>query len=194
MIRFVFFTALAVTAAIVGGAVSAQYAIERFSGINTITIGEWEADPTVGTEAADPYARARISRDMIIPLGAAEGLLFNASRDQSGQRLRRECLYRVAGNTPPARLWTLHAVTDELAIIRSPGRLVAGLHSHELEREDDGSAVISVSRRAQPGNWLAIEGEGPFRLVLTLYDTPIATSGAIAALTLPRIIREGCDG
>jgi hypothetical protein len=194
MIRFVFLTAIAVVTAIAGGAYSALYAIEHFSGLNTITIGEWEADPTVGTEAADPYARARISRDVIIPLGAAEGLTFIASRDNSGARLMLNCRYSVAGKTPPARLWTIHAVNDDLKIIRNPARLATGLHSHELERENDGSVIINVADSAQPGNWLAVAGSGPFRLVLTLYDTPIATSGAIATLTLPRITKEGCNG
>lgn len=194
MIRFVFLTALAVTAAITGGAASARYAIEHFSGLSTITIGEWEANPAAGTDAADPYARARISREAIIPLGAAEGLTFMASKDREGRMLSLDCRYRVIGRTPPARLWTIHAVDGNLRTIRSPARLVAGLQSHEMERENDDSVVINVGKRAEPGNWLAVTGSGPFRLVLSLYDTPIATSGAIAVLTLPRITREGCDG
>lgn len=194
MIRLVFLTALAVAAAIAGGAASARYGIEHFSGLDTITIGEWEANPAAGTDMADPYARARISREAIIPLGAAEGLTFTASRDREGRRLLLNCRYRVAGRTPPARLWTIHAIDGVLKVIHSPARLVGGLHSHELIRENDDSVVISVGKRPEPGNWLAVAGSGPFRLVLALYDTPIATSGAIATLTLPRISREGCDG
>ena len=47
---------------------------------------------------------------------------------------------------------------------------------------------------ASPGNWLALSGEGRMSLVLTFYDTPIASSTGVSDIELPAIINAGCNG
>jgi hypothetical protein len=99
----------------------------------------------------------------------------------------------MEGSLPPARFWTLSARDAGNAVIAIDGRAPA-LHSQALLRRPDNSVVTTVSRHPAPGNWLALAGAGPFSLVLTLYDTAIASSARIAEVELPRIVREGCDG
>ena len=68
----------------------------------------------------------------------------------------------------------------------------AGLNSWTVLRGGDGHLVIHVAAGAQPGNWLAIAPEQPFRLVLTLLDTPTAGSSGVIDLSMPAITRTGC--
>jgi len=194
MFRTVFFTLLAVSIALVGGAGSVWLALERDFGFGSVAIGSWVAFPDHGTPEADPYSRARFSRETDLALGRAEGLVFTARRDAGGEPLLRECSYLIEGNLPPARFWTLSARDADHAVIGIEGGRSPALHSLALLRRPDDTVAVAVSGHPAPGNWLALDGAGPFSLVLTLYDTAIASSARIAEVELPRIVREGCDG
>ena len=194
MFKSVFLTLLAVLVALAGGAGSVWLALERDFGFGSVTIGSWVAFPDHGTPEADPYSRARFSRETDLALGRAEGLVFTARRDADGENLQRRCTYRMEGNLPPTRFWTLSARDADNAVIAIEDGRAPALHSQALLRRPDNSVVTTISGHAAPGNWLALAGTGPFSLVLTLYDTAIASSSRIAEVELPRIVREGCDG
>ena len=174
------------------GVASARYAISEFSGLDTVEASGWVAQPKTGTEESDPYSRARIARDAQIPLGGAEGLPFFASRDSSGEPLLLSCRYQVEGNVPTARLWTIYAVSDTAGIVTHPARRVSALHSRQLVRKQDNSFVIRAGPVPEPGNWLALSGSGKFRLVLTLYDSPIAKRSDISVIKLPQVSKIAC--
>lgn len=194
MLKSVFLTLLAVCVALVGGAGSAWLALERDFGFGAVAIGSWAASPDYGTPEAGPYSRARFSRETDLALGRAEGLVFTARRDADGEILQRRCAYRMEGSLPPTRFWTLSARDADNAVIAIDGGRAPALHSQALLRRPDNSVAISISGHPAPGNWLALGGAGPFSLVLTLYDTAVASSSRIVEVELPRIVREGCDG
>jgi hypothetical protein len=194
MLRIILLTLLALAIAIGGGAASVAYMLENTEGLGTLRIGGWTAYPDYGTEHADPYSKARIAREAELPLGGAEGLSFTAHRDTAGRQLRRDCTYVIVGPVPPGRFWTLYATDASHETITSAGRRRAALHSYELLRKDGDTFEIAVSSHPFPGNWLAVPGTGAMSLVLTLYDTPVASSASIADIRLPQITRTACDG
>lgn len=194
MLKTIFLTALTLVIAIGGGAGSVWLALERDFEFGTVAIGNWTAYPKRGTPAADPYSKARFSREADLALGHAEGLVFTATRDASGAPLRLECDYRVEGSLPPARFWTLSARTAQRHLVAADGARVPALHSYALMRQQDNTVTTTISRNPVPGNWLAVTGNGEFALVLTLYDTAVASSARIAEVELPQVLREGCDG
>lgn len=169
---------------------SAWYAVDRGRLFGTIVVGEWTAWPRAGRPEADPYSGAALARSGEVPLGAGEGLAFGAETDSAGAPLSGACRYLMVGQTPPARLWTL-TVTD------GDGRLPAlplgrtGFHSQEIVRRPDGRFEIALSASVQPGNWLQVP-QGPFRLMLRLYDAPVASGGGLAETTMPRLVRGSC--
>ena len=57
----------------------------------------------------------------------------------------------------------------------------------------DNSVTISVGHHPMPGNWLLPDGSGRLYFVLTFYDTPIASSTGLSDVSLPRIVKAGCD-
>lgn len=193
MLKSVFLTALTLAIAIGGGAGSVWLMLDSDFGFGTVAIGNWVAFPANGTPAADPYTRARFSREADLALGQAEGLTFTTRRDAGGEPLRMACTYRIEGALPSARFWTLWARDTAGRRVRAPGNRTAALHSFAMLREDDSTVTTTVSRRPAPGNWLALDGEGPFVLVLTLYDSAIASSARIAEVELPDVLREGCE-
>jgi hypothetical protein len=182
---------LGVAGAIALGLWTAWLAVRSPAPIDTIVVGAWQAWPNAGTADADPYSRARLARTGEIPLGSGEGLTLLALDDDSGAPLTTKCDYKIVGQTPPARLWTM-------ALENSDGRIIEGrsgpeaLGSDALLRSPDGSFEIVLSSHPQTGNWISTEGGAPFRLVVRLYDTSARTGTQLTTLFMPHITRGRC--
>ncbi|QPC88658.1 DUF1214 domain-containing protein [Mesorhizobium sp. NBSH29] len=190
--RTIFLIALVLAIAVGGGAASVWYALKAPEGFGALRAGPWTAFPDLGTPQAEPYSKARTARDGILTLGRAEGLSFTAQTDSAGAPLDLRCIYQITGDTPAARFWTLYAANAALTPLASGHQRPAALHSMQLLRQPDNSMVITAGRPAAPGNWLPVTGTGPFALVLTLYDTPAASSAETRETDLPRIERGFC--
>lgn len=173
-------TGLGLTAASVG----------RSTGAGVLHIGPWLATPKAGTTEADPYARAVAARLGTLPLALADGLALTAEADEEGRTLDGRCTYRVAGAMPPARFWTLGVVGRDYQPVVPAGARQA-FTSYEVLRQGDLPIDVLVAGTARPGNWLPTGGAEQIRLILRLYDTPIATT--ISTSTgLPAITRVRC--
>lgn len=179
--------------AIGGGAASLSYVLDDTVGTGALRLGAWTAFPKLGASDADPYARAKISREGVLALGSAEGLAFIADRDSDGARLRLECNYRVEGTTPPTRFWTLFVQDGGARVSASPAGGPAALQSQAILRRDDNSFIINIGARPSPENWIGATGSGPMQMVLTLYDSSVTTSTVIGEAVMPRIVAAGCD-
>jgi hypothetical protein len=153
--------------------------------------GPWLAWRDAGSPNPDPYTRAFVVRTGALQLGLSEGLQFVATADSDGRPLDRSCRYRVDGSTPVATFWTLVPVDNDGSIITRPDGPLA-FNSTRVARATDGSLQLYVSRTLSPRNWLEITGEGPFILVLTLYDPASFAGIGSSAATLPAVIREAC--
>jgi hypothetical protein len=193
MMRLVLSVALVFILAIGGGAVSVRYALDHMAGLEGLRIGPWTAFPDRGSPRADPYSKARFSRNAELPLGLSEGLAFVAGVDSSGAPLRRACSYRIEGKAPAARFWTLHPSVDGGASPQPQKLRWPGLHSMQILRREDDTFEVIASPRPHPGNWLMTSGEGPLGLVFTLYDAPAIRSLDVARVDLPLIYRTGCE-
>ena len=174
------------------GGWSANWALDQSSEIGTVTYGPWHANPTAGSPDADPYAKARLARIGNLTLGIGEGVQFTADRDSLGRPLARNCVYTLAGQAPPARIWTLAPYTPDGHLVHPAPGLTGWLTSNDLMRKEDNSFVIAVGPSARPGNWLATAGSGPLVLAMSLYDTPASASTGAEKLALPPIEREAC--
>lgn len=175
------------------GGLSANFALQRTHGIGAVNTGPWSAWPFVGGAEVDPYTIAKATADGTIPLGAAEGLAFEAISDQDGKRLNRNCSYEVAGETSSARLWTLSAYNNDGELIVRDNILVSAIFSRNMVRFPDSSFVVKISRSPKSSNWLPLVGEGTFKLVLRLYDTPITSNSGVIDPQMPRITLLGCE-
>lgn len=192
MFRTITLTAIFLATALGVGIASVWYALNTNRSFGAIEVGDWVAYPNAGTPQADPYSIARRARDGELPLGQAEGLPFYAKTDSEGRTLTGRCNYRLSGNVPPARFWTLYAANLSLVAIKASPNRNSALHSRQLLRRPDGSFTISLGPDPAPGNWISVSFPGPIAFVLTLYDTQIASAVTSAGRDFPVIIRTGC--
>lgn len=187
-----FILAVALCGIALGGA-SAWYSIQSIHGFGAIRSGPWAAFPFAGQSEVDPYTIAKSVAEGSVPIGATEGLAFEAITDSAGDALQMNCSYVLEGKTPPSKLWTLVAYQpggDPAEA--SPGGRPA-LYSGSILHFADGSFRVAISSLPEPGNWMGITGKSRFRLVLRLYDTPITSSSGLIAPVMPKIERKQCS-
>ncbi len=192
MFRVPFLIAIALAIAFGGGIWSTLVALNATAGFGAIKLGPWQAFPEVQTAKADPYAKSHRANGGKLLYGSAEGLTFTAAEDATGERLSGRCSYRLSGQTPQARFWTLFAAAPGAPPPSVAADLPMALNSRNVLRREDGSFEITISSRAKPLNWLAVSAARPFRLTLTLFDTPTAGSSGLIDLEMPRIEKIGC--
>jgi hypothetical protein len=170
---------------------STLWIVTRGVEIGALRSGPWLADLRAATDP-DPYTRARQAYTGAVALVLAEGLHLTARMDDTGQALRSNCRYRISGNVPKNRYWTLTLTTIDGEPLNVPARR-AGFTSSELLRDEDGSWQIIASPTARAGNWLPLPGNLPFVLVLNLYEPSIlGGTASISRDQLPHIEREDC--
>jgi hypothetical protein len=186
---------LAVFAAIAlgGGLGTAWYMIEAGSRLSTRSFGPWVTWATAGRPDADPYTRAHIVRNPLLPLSSTSELTFKAKTDSRGARLTSACDYAVVMEDFEPAWWGL-------AVYDMQGRLIANaadrhaFNSSTAMRELDGRTVITLARDARPGNWLPSGRGNRVLLVLTVEDAGwgnMVHDGA-APKSMPEIVRTGC--
>ena len=157
-----------------------------------VKAGPWTGWPRSGTRDADPYARALFARNGETPLGITEGLSFIARQDSRGDLLEPRCDYSVSGAVPPARFWTLSALSPDGHILPASSAR-SGFTSSEVLRKTGGDFEIRVAASARPGNWLQVVHDLPFLLMLRLYDTSLSANAFfVTERAMPAIVREGC--
>lgn len=189
--RFLFLLIGTIAIALGTGFGLSYFALDDGRVLGALRVGPWAAWPAVGSPTPDPYTQAYLSRTGALQLGQSEGIAFTAISDSDGQPLDRSCRYRLEGSTPVASFWTLAALAPDGSNIARPDGTIA-LQSRHIARANDGTMVLYVSKTLAPDNWLEITGTGPFKLLLTLYDTSNLSGAGTSVQTLPSISKEGC--
>ncbi len=175
----------------IGGGL-AWYSVQDNIGFGAMNVGVWTAWPLAGSVDADPYTKAKVAAEGQVPLGAAEGIAFHARTDDAGRPLRLNCRYRLRGETPAARYWTLTAQNADNQN-QSTSRNLARLTSDVVMRANNDDLVIEVSPKLAGGNWLKVAGSGRFFLTMRLYDTPVTGARGIVDPLMPKVALLGCE-
>jgi hypothetical protein len=173
------------------GIYTAKLALDANLSGDLVRAGPWEIRMSESLDSADPYARAERARSGAIPLAAGEGFTLSARNDSDGRPLDGRCIYRVAGETPAARFWSLTLFDEDRRLVPNAARRQS-FSSTELSRDDKGRYEISIASDAQPGDWLPAPANGGFILLLRLYDTPVGAGASVTRQQVPAIARQAC--
>lgn len=176
---------LVITALGVGFGLS-YFSLEGGREMSATQFGVWSGWPELGTAQIDPYARAYLTRQGMLPLGKGEGTQFFAHKDRAGEPLWGQCRYVLAGKMPLHALWTLQ--------LRDPSskRVFGHVHSGTMQYGDSGDIRLAIAPTAQSGNWINTDGLHHFELLLTLYDTTVFSSLGADEIKMPQIDLEAC--
>jgi len=175
---------------------SALWMAGLMPGANTMAFGNvdvrgWRSDFAIGSEAADPYTRARVARYGLLALAKSEAVYFTRATDEDGEPLREACTYRLSGGAMPAGWWSV-TLYDGASMLpaNSDGAL-----SIDASRAGAGAweAVIAAQRPEGADHWISSRNAATFDLTLRLYmPEPAVIETPTTALVPPRIERMTC--
>lgn len=163
----------------------------------TVEIEGWVSDWSIGSEAANPYVRARIARHGLLALRNEEAVYFTRAHDDEGERLRADCTYRVTGGEMPAQWWSITLYDggsrlpmnedDALSFDQTSASSWVGSSA------DDWGFFVSGSRLNEHVPWVSSRKAGNFDLMLRLYRPSEALlSAPESELQPPSVERVSC--
>ncbi len=156
-----------------------------------VDVDGWRGDFAVGSEAADPYTRARVARHGLLALAKSEAVYLTRNTDSAGQPLREDCTYRLAGGAMPAGWWSV-TLYDAQSMLPANDD---GALSIDVSRAGAGAweAVIAPERPVDAPHWISSRKAGAFDLTLRLYmPDPALLAAPREALVPPRVERLSC--
>ena len=171
---------------------SAWLAVRSPAPIDAIKLGAWQAWPNAGTDDVDPYSRARLARTGEIPLGSGEGLTLLAQNDDLGAPADVACDYRIAGQTPPARLMDARGRGSRRPRHRRSRRARRARQRRAAAHRPTADSRSRFRPIRRPATGSRPKMPSRFRVVVRLYDTTVRTDTALTTLSMPSILRERC--
>jgi hypothetical protein len=158
-----------------------------------VDVGGWNSDFAIGSEAADPYTRARVARHGLLALARTEAVYFTRNTDEDGKPLREDCTYRLSGGAIPAAWWSVTLYDASSMLPANPDNAL----SIDASRAGVGQwdALISAEHPQGEGLWISSRKAGSFDLTLRLYvPAPAVIEAPERTLSAPRIERLACAG
>lgn len=158
-----------------------------------VEVNGWRSDFAIGSEAADPYTRARVARHGLLALAKTEAVYFTRTTDGQGEPLRAECDYRVSGGTMPAQWWSLTLYTSNSMLPMNEDAALSVDATSVSGSSGDWSAFVSATRPEAGIDWISSKNAGRFDLMLRLYvPTEELLTNPDTTLSPPIIERLGC--
>ncbi|MEM6586371.1 MAG: DUF1214 domain-containing protein, partial [Pseudomonadota bacterium] len=157
----------------------------------------WRSEFASGSEAADPYTRARVARHGLLALAKSEAVYFTRTTDDEGRSLTEECAYRLTVGELPAGWWSVTLYNGESYL---PDNTDEALSVNATQARGDGASngdftATIAPQRPEQGAWISSRNAGGFDLTLRLYmpdqallDNPQGT------LKTPSVERVACRG
>ena len=156
-----------------------------------INASGWTSDWTIGSEAANPWTRARVARHGLLALTKEEAVYFTRTTDDAGERLTEACIYRVSGGAMPAQWWSVTLYNSESFLPDNTDNALS-YDLTDAAGASDWSFTISPEPAAE-GGWVSSRAAGTFDLTLRLYKpTPELISDPETVLSPPRVEKLDC--
>jgi hypothetical protein len=191
---------LALIIGLIAGPASALYMAGLWPGANPLDFGDieidgWRSDFAIGSEAADPYTRARVARHGLLGLAKSEAVYFTRTADNEERPLSETCTYRLSGGAMPANWWSITLYNGESFLPHNTDGALS-VDATQLGAEDGPwEAMVSAQRPKEGMAWISSKAAGNFDLTLRLYMPREALLEAPEnTLTPPVIERLSCEG
>ncbi|APW44820.1 hypothetical protein RS694_11125 [Rhodoferax saidenbachensis] len=157
----------------------------------TVQAGAWRTNTLAGSTDADMYTRAGVAVNGLLALGRDETMYFIATHDDAGRPLRSQCSYRVAGEPPKARWWSVTVYADDMFLFDAPNQHYS-LNGSTAQLDAQGRFAFSTGHQAQPDTfWLPTPGNRGMVMTLRLYNPEPSLQAAPASLVPPTIQQTG---
>lgn len=178
----------------VGLAVGAGSALAWMKQGGSVVQGDWVGSRLTGSADADPWTRAQVALTGLLAFNRSEAIYFRRMRDESGQRLRESCRYRVSGGPLPGRWWSV-TVYDGQGYLPLNADNALSIDATRARPDREGRWQAIVADRPVTGMpWVSSRHAGNFDLTLRIYLPDAAAQADFATIPMPRVERLDCTG
>ena len=170
-------------------------------GAMSVQNGNWVTSVATGSQDAGIMLKAAVAIGGLLASTQENSMYYRLSAID-GEPLRLNCRYRIEGNDYQADWWSITAYGWDNYLIPNVHKRYS-FNNENLQRNPDGSWVITVAASQQSGNWLPVGpsgapgwrqlGDHDFDLLLRLYTPGEAYLQTPETATLPRVTREACQ-
>lgn len=184
---------LGVLVAVALGLGSAWAVLRHQAGFGGDVAGPWQVSRLAGSADADLYTRARVALGGLLALNRSETMYYLAQTDSAGRPLRSRCSYRITGQPPKARWWSVTAYADDLFLFDNPRKRYSLNGSQAVLDAQGQFSLVSapVEPAGQAAVWLPTPGDRGLVFTLRLYNPAPELVREPARLQAPRIERVG---
>ncbi len=184
---------------VVAGAATALYAAGMLGKAPRLGAGievdGWSSDWSIGSEAANPWVRARVARHGLLALRKEEAVYFTRARDDDGAALSETCHYRVSGTDLPGDWWSITLYDGRSYLPRNDDRALSfdQTRAAAAGHADDWFFIVSPTQPQTGEAWVSSRNAGQFDLTLRIYR-PRASflADPEAQMRAPRVERLDC--
>jgi hypothetical protein len=163
--------------------------------------GNWVTSVATGSQDAGVILKAAVALGGLLASTPENSMYYRLS-SIGGEPLRLNCRYRIEGDEYEADWWSITAYGWDNYLIPNPQKRYS-FNDENLQRNADGSWVITVAATEQTGNWLPVGPSGAqdwrklsdydFDLLLRLYTPGDAYLTTPRSAPLPIVTREACQ-
>jgi hypothetical protein len=178
-------------AAALVGALTARPLLRYLIDHRALHNGPWRTSASTGSANANPWERAAVALAGLYALTSQEAVYYTTFTDSEGRALRGSCEYRVLGQVPPARWWSLTVYGADHYLVPNAAGLYAR-HAGNLPLRPEGGLDIALSSQQESPGYLPIPQNDQFSLTLRLYNPAASVLEQLSAVALPAIHRERC--
>ena len=198
MIRFVLLICLCLVVGTVGGVYRALVeggitSPAPLPSDNTVAVGNWVSDWTIGSNGANDRTRAVVARRGLFALRKEEAVYFILAKDDKGAALSERCSYVLSGGPQQAVWWSVTLYNAQSMLPDNEDDALS-LFSRELPGEN---WRIVITPNNQAGfQWLSSKGAGEgFDLMIRLYRPSKAVlENPGRNFNPPTLTRSSCEG
>lgn len=154
-------------------------------------VGPWSTALDRGGEDAGFYLQAVTAVQVLLALSKEEAVYFVATEDDNGDRLSRECDYRLSGGGLPAAWWSLTLYDGAYLPDNEDEHLSVDATSVQLEADGAWSAHLGPVPDGHR-DWISTNGADRPNLVLRLYLPEDSVLTDPTTVPAPEITRLSC--
>lgn len=160
---------------------------------DTVEVGYWLGNFTIGTDADDPYTKAWVARYGLLALRREEAVYFTATQDMNGNRLQEKCSYSLESRALPGAWWSMTVYDKTGYLPKNDGQNLSYVTTG-TESPETWSVVLAPEKPVGGEAWISTENAGDFDVTMRIYlPTPEFLADPEKVLSPPLIKPLTCS-
>lgn len=203
MIKRFLLTLLCILIGILVGIFSVYFILTKVHSFKNYKRSSWYSNSPALKNLDNPYILAKYALKNDIYLETNEDIIFKTDKDQNGDNLSANCIYKLTNVNLPCYFFTIYTEdetgTNYARLVKQKNPKLANI-PYELNSQtllkyyanNLNNIMLAPITHPQGNNWLATPTYGNYTLVLTMHNLTFLRT-QISSFSLPKIQKISCQ-